>query len=230
MKGLMRHINNNLGNFNKINLIDFENVSKDKIVKDIVNDPLNLNIFFFNGCIYSNDFYKLTSNSVALNYYIISLEVEDQLIDHLLLYYLGALSNDSLLSNIKFNIVSKDTHFYKLRKYINTINIDNIGLNYISDINGKFIYSLSNYIINNNYIHNNTCLFKKEFQMIFGNFFKLRNKVINNEEIDKLINILLELEFITLNPETDNTSEYYTINLIKIKQENRRLRKQARAK
>lgn len=46
----------------------------------------------------------------------------------------------------------------------------------------------------------------------------------------KLINILLELEFITLNPETDNTSEYYTINLIKIKQENRRLRKQARAK
>lgn len=214
--------------FNNINLIDFENVSKDNMLKNIINDPLNINIFFFNGCIYSNEFYKLISNSNSLNYYVVTLEIESQLIDHLLLYYLGTLSQNNLFKNMNFNIISKDTHFYKLQKYIYN-NIKVIGLNYISNTSDKFIYSLSNYIINNNYIHNQTCLFKREFATVFGNFFKMKKKQMNDKELDNLINTLLELGFVKFYPETDNMSAYYTFNLVKIKQENRRLRKQARA-
>ena len=57
----------------------------------------------------------------------------------------------------------------------------------------------------------------------------MKKKQMNDKELDNLINTLLELGFVKFYPETDNMSAYYTFNLVKIKQENRRLRKQARA-
>ena len=216
----------------EINLIDYENINGDiALVKKIIKEPNSVNIFYFNGCEYSNIFFK-TMNSLissAYNniYYMITMDVESQLVDHLMLYYAGVLSEacKDYLFNVHINLVSKDTHFYKVQKYISDTNINTKGINYVHNKDDKFILSISKYIINNKYINNRTAIKSDEFNSIFGNFFKMRNKEITKENMNNLLNKLIDLEFLEYNPETNNYSEYYTFNLTNVKQELRRLKK-----
>ena len=216
----------------EINLIDYENINGDiALVKKIIKEPNSVNIFYFNGCEYSNIFFK-TMNSLissAYNniYYMITMDVESQLVDHLMLYYAGVLSEacKDYLFDVHINLVSKDTHFYKVQKYISDTNINTKGINYVHNKDDKFILSISKYIINNKYINNRTAIKSDEFNSIFGNFFKMRNKEITKENMNNLLNKLIDLEFLEYNPETNNYSEYYTFNLTNVKQELRRLKK-----
>ena len=216
----------------EINLIDYENINGDiALVKKIIKEPNSVNIFYFNGCEYSNIFFK-TMNSLissAYNniYYMITMDVESQLVDHLMLYYAGVLSEacKDYLFDVHINLVSKDTHFYKVQKYISDTNINTKGINYVHNKDDKFILSISKYIINNKYINNRTAIKSDEFNSIFGNFFKMRNNEITKENMNNLLNKLIDLEFLEYNPETNNYSEYYTFNLTNVKQELRRLKK-----
>lgn len=216
----------------EINLIDYENINGDiALIKKLVKAPNSVNIFYFNGCEYSNIFFKTINSliSSAYNniYYMITMDVESQLVDHLMLYYAGVLSEacKDYLFDVHINLVSKDTHFYKVQKYISDTNINTKGMNYIENKDDKFILSISKYIINNKYINNRTAIKSDEFDSIFGNFFKMRNKEITKENMNNLVNKLLDLEFLEYNPETNNYSEYYTFNLTNVKQELRRLKK-----
>lgn len=212
----------------EINLIDYENINGDiALVKKIVKEPNSINIFYFNACEYSNIFFKTMNNLTVYNniYYMITMETESQLVDHLMLYYAGVLSEacKDYIFDVHINLVSKDTHFYKVQKYISELNTK--GMNYIDNKDDKFILSISKYIINNKYINNRTAIKADEFGSIFNNFFKMRNKEVTKENMNNLVNKLVDLEFLEYNPETNNYSEYYTFNLTNVKQELRRLKK-----
>ena len=214
----------------EINLIDYENITGDiALIKKLVKEPNSINIFYFNACEYSNIFFKTVNNLTSYNniYYMTTMETESQLVDHLMLYYAGVLSEvcKDYLFDVHINLVSKDTHFYKVQKYISDITINAKGMNYIDNKDDKFILSISKYIINNKYINNRTAIKSNEFDSIFGNFFKIKNKKITKENMNNLINKLVDLEFLEYNPETNNYSEYYTFNLTNVKQELRRLKK-----
>lgn len=214
----------------EINLIDYENITGDiALIKKLVKEPNSINIFYFNACEYSNIFFKTVNNLTSYNniYYMTTMETESQLVDHLMLYYAGVLSEvcKDYLFDVHINLVSKDTHFYKVQKYISDITINAKGMNYIDNKDDKFILSISKYIINNKYINNRTAIKSNEFDSIFGNFFKMKNKKITKENMNNLINKLVDLEFLEYNPETNNYSEYYTFNLTNVKQELRRLKK-----
>lgn len=214
----------------EINLIDYENITGDiSLIKKLVKEPNSINIFYFNACEYSNIFFKTVNNLTSYNniYYMTTMETESQLVDHLMLYYAGVLSEvcKDYLFDVHINLVSKDTHFYKVQKYISDITINAKGMNYIDNKDDKFILSISKYIINNKYINNRTAIKSDEFDSIFGNFFKMKNKKITKENMNNLINKLVDLEFLEYNPETNNYSEYYTFNLSNVKQELRRLKK-----
>lgn len=214
----------------EINLIDYENITDDiALIKKLVKEPNSINIFYFNACEYSNIFFKTVNNLTSYNniYYMTTMEAESQLVDHLMLYYAGVLSEvcKDYLFDVHINLVSKDTHFYKVQKYISDITINAKGMNYIDNKDDKFILSISKYIINNKYINNRTAIKSNEFDSIFGNFFKMKNKKITKENMNNLVNKLVDLEFLEYNPETNNYSEYYTFNLTNVKQELRRLKK-----
>lgn len=214
----------------EINLIDYENITGDiALIKKLVKEPNSINIFYFNACEYSNIFFKTMNNLTSYNniYYMTTMEAESQLVDHLMLYYAGVLSEacKDYLFDVHINLVSKDTHFYKVQKYISDITINAKGMNYIDNKDDKFILSISKYIINNKYINNRTAIKSDEFDSIFGNFFKMKNKKITKENMNNLVNKLVDLEFLEYNPETNNYSEYYTFNLTNVKQELRRLKK-----
>lgn len=214
----------------EINLIDYENITGDiALIKKLVKEPNSINIFYFNACEYSNIFFKTVNNLTSYNniYYMTTMEAESQLVDHLMLYYAGVLSEvcKDYLFDVHINLVSKDTHFYKVQKYISDITINAKGMNYIDNKDDKFILSISKYIINNKYINNRTAIKANEFDSMFGNFFKMKNKKITKENMNNLVNKLVDLEFLEYNPETNNYSEYYTFNLTNVKQELRRLKK-----
>lgn len=210
---------------NTVNLIDFENLSDNhSIINELLKEN-SINVFFFNGCIYANDFFKLMHNQHKEVYYVVTTETSSQLVDHLMVYYSGFLAPLELGNKIKFNLVSKDSGFYKLQKYINNKNISAKGMNFLEKKDDKFILSIAKYMINNRYINHNTAIKKDEFETIFGNFFKLRNKEITDQNVNNLINRLLDLDFLEFHPETNNYSEYYSINLVNAKQELRRLKK-----
>lgn len=211
--------------FNTVNLIDFENLSDNhSIINELLKEN-SINVFFFNGCIYANDFFKLMHDQHKEVYYVVTTETSSQLVDHLMVYYSGFLAPLELGCKIKFNLVSKDSGFYKLQKYINNKNISAKGMNFVEKKDDKFILSIAKYMINNRYINHNTAIKKDEFETIFGNFFKLRNKEITDQNINNLVNKLLDLDFLEYHPETNNYSEFYSINLVNAKQELRRLKK-----
>ena len=206
-----------------INLIDYENVENcHDLLKEFLDEG-NINIFFFNGNIYANSYYKLISNSKSYNFSVITLKTESQLVDHLLMYYLGLLCTVTE-NNVKINIISKDSHFYKVREEIHDNRVHNIGMTYVQDKDLRYIYSLTDYIIKNKYINDETCIFKSEVSTIFKNFFKMRNKPLTDKFINNLIDTLIENKFVEHYPETATYSEYFKFNMDNVKKENLRLK------
>lgn len=213
-----------------INLIDYENIcNDDKMIQEILKEENTINIFFFNSCIYSNKFFKTMRNINTACFYVTTSETNSQLIDHLIMYYAGAITsinpfNDDVYTTT-LSIVSKDSHFYKIKKYISSPKILIKGMDYIEDKDDKFVISVAKYLINNRYINNNTAIKKDEFRIIFKNFFKLRNKQMNEDNLNNLIDRCTSLGFLTHHEETCTYSEYYSVNIVTVKQELRRLKK-----
>lgn len=191
-------------NLTKINLIDFENLAGDKqCLKDLLSDESCVNVFFYNATKYSNQFYMVDRESQSTNLQVITTTTANQLIDHMIVYYLGVLTS---LSNITYNIVSKDSGYYSFIYELGMNNVNIIGYEkYFLNKQKRFELSLAKYICELRI--NTTKYFTfRELKNIFKGFrdFKYR--------FNDLLNSLIELNLVKKFDETEHSSEYYLIN------------------
>ena len=197
-------------NIKRINLIDYENICDNKLLiqNHIIDDDNVINIFFFNACIYSNNYYSLIKDSKSINLQIISLEVANQLIDHLLIFYLGALV--ARYPGKKYKIYSRDSGYYP---FITNLNYSNVKIcSLTKPIKRGYKYSLGKYILNNPDITESKYFTKTDFIGLFKEFYP--NRTFNSRTISSIIGELTKFEFIS-NVKMDS-KKYYRFCLKKI--------------
>lgn len=182
-----------LSNINKINLIDYENVCDNKLLIDNhLAEAGQINIFFFNACICSNNYYGLLKKNESINLQIVSLEAANQLVDHMLVFYLGALIGHFPTNN--YTIFSKDSGY---RAFISNLNYPNIKIaNIDKPIKKQYKYSLAKYILENPDIVESKYFTKNEFRSLFTKFYN--GKKFNSRSLGSLINELIKFEFIDM--------------------------------
>lgn len=191
-----------------INLIDFENLvhNFDILRPELVKDN-TVNIFFYNACIYSNDFFKIAKCTNNINLQVLTYECANQLVDHLITFYLGSLV--SAFPDKNYNIISKDTGFYHFVNNLNISKIKIIGLdNYIKNPEDRYRYSLSKYIVSNHILEKRNIIKREEFKDVFAGFFK--KEIINNVKIDDLIKNLIKFNIVE---KVENGFNWYKFNL-----------------
>lgn len=176
-----------------INLIDYENISDNKLlINNHINDKNTLNIFFYNACIYSNNYYNLTKDSKSINFQILSKEAADQLIDHMLIFYLSIINYK--FPDKKIKIFSNDSGFYP---FIKSLKCNNIKISELKkSIKRGYKYSLAEYILNHGEITESKYFYKSDFKKLFSDFYKDKNKKINKNTINNLISELCRFNFI----------------------------------
>lgn len=199
-----------LGEGISINLIDYENLSKSIYLKPYITENNNgLNIFFYNACIYSNNYYKFIRNIPNINnYQVLTYTVKDQLIDNLIVYYLGILSGK--YPNNKYTIVSNDSGYSRFIETLDSQNIKTYSPDYaIQSAEARFNYSLCKYL-NSKDIKNNTCYKLDDLKHLLNGFVKNKSNVLDIIKSAEKLELLdmIELEHIT----------YYSFNLNKIKE------------
>ena len=183
-----------MSNVTTINLIDFENVKKDKkLLDEHINNDNTLNIFFYNAIHHSNEFFSTIKGCTNINLQVQIFECANQLVDHLITYYLGAIR--AAYPDMKFNIISRDTGFYGFIGFLNTKNIKGVGINYIDDKELRYKFSLCKYIITNNILLHRNCIATHELKKFFNNFYP--NGMSNKDEVD-LLESLIKFEMVTL--------------------------------
>lgn len=210
-------------NFNpsKINIIDFENVVGKIDVKEI-NKEDTVNIFVYNATIYSNNFFKTILEIKVPNIQILTHTVGDQLVDHLITYYLGVLHTK--YPEKEYSIISRDTGFSAFINMMN--NTKSIGLKEIRPKevvfkekneptpDEKFKYCLFDYISRNSVLNVRSTIPRKEFKPVFEPFYAKKNKVLDNKEIDHLIDKLIGYGVVEFAPR--NNIHYYRFDMFKI--------------
>lgn len=198
----LEDILNTFSYIDTINLIDYENVSDNKMLSENhLKDENMINIFFFNACIYSNNYYSFIKSSKSINIQIISLEAADQLIDHLIVFYLGVLM--SKFPNKNYKLYSRDNGYHP---FINTLKYPNITMAGLTKSRRGHKYSLAKYILNNAEITESKYFGKNEFRRLFSDFYT--TKKLNSHTIAVTINELLRYEFIE-RIEMDGNGNYY---------------------
>lgn len=182
-----------MNNVHNINIIDFENMRDDlDILKKYIDNEDTINIFFYNACIYSNKFFKIIKYTNNINLQVLTYEVENQLVDHLLVFYLGALMG--AFPDKHFTVISKDFGFYPFVNSISRGNIDIVPGTYINDKEERYKYSLCNYIVNNNYLKIRDCVIREEFKCIFDKWYD--DRPITSNMIDDIINKLIQYQLL----------------------------------
>lgn len=171
-----------------VNLIDFENMKDANLNKYIKEEDIN--IFFYNATIHSNKFYKFTKNFKNTTIQVLIYDCIDQLVDNLIIYYLGRLQ--SKYPNKKYNIISKDTGFYRFIDYLNPANTKCIGMEFLHNKEDRFKYSLCKFISTTKLSHRNMVSLI-EIPEIFQSFY---DKPMTQEIIDDLFKSLNKFELI----------------------------------
>lgn len=210
-------------NFNplKINIIDFENVVGKIDIKEI-NKEDTVNIFVYNATIYSNNFFKTILGIKVPNIQILTHTVGDQLVDHLITYYLGVLHTK--YPEKEYSIISRDTGFSAFINMMN--NTKSIGIKELTPKEAvfkekneptpdeKFKYCLFDYISRHSVFNIRTTISRKEFKPVFEPFYAKKNKVLDNKEIDHLIDKLIGYGVVEFAPR--NNIHYYRFDMFKI--------------
>lgn len=176
-----------------INLIDFENVSdSDFDTLSHANRKNAINIFFYNSCIYSNDFFKFIKKSENMNLQVLTHHCGNNLVDNIILFYLSSLI--TLYPDKEYVIISEDRAFYEFVDAINRPNVTAVGrLKMLKNRTDRYKYSLFKYILNNNIIMHRNVIKVSELDAIFADFFKNGNKT---PDIPGLIKHLTEFKVI----------------------------------
>ena len=178
-------------NIKVINLIDFENVGWDKdLLYKYINNENTLNIFFYNALHHSNEFFNVIKGSTNINLQVQTFESANQLADHLITYYLGAVRAN--FPDMKFNIISRDTGFYGFISSLCTDKVKGVGINYIDDKELRFKYCLCKYIIDNNLFISRNCIAVRELEKFFSKFYN-RTKM-NQTDIENLYNTIIKFD------------------------------------
>lgn len=197
--------------FDNINLIDFENMVDDTTLKGQITGENTINIFFYNACIYSNQFFKLINGiENTINIQILTYNVADQLVDSLILYYFGVLV--TTYPDLTFNFISYDRVFFN---FVDNIDMDNVklgGRTLLKDKEERFKYCIFKFMKNSNILKNRKCVVKHDFYTIFNEFF---NNNLNNSEIDHLIDRFQNWNVVEI--VTRGEFEYYKFNMNEIK-------------
>ena len=200
-----------LTNIKCVNLIDFENFADDASVLDnYVQDENTVNVFFFNVVRYSNNFYLLDKDSKSINFQIPTMNVASQLVDHMLVYYLGVLT--AINSKLQYNLISKDSGYYM---FINELDLNNVNIigfeNYFVDKEKRFEISLARYISELR-IDSMKALNERDMKNIFRAFMDRVRKLPTQKNYEELFKSLIELRLIKYYEATSSSSEYYMIN------------------
>lgn len=195
----------------KINLIDYENVCDNKMLSNNhIKDENVINIFFFNACIYSNNYYSLIKDSKSINIQITSTEAANQLIDHTLIFYLGVLI--SRFPTKQYRIYSKDTGYLP---FITNLNYSNIKMAKLGKSSSKhgYKYALAKYILSHPDIRASKYYTKGDFRGLFKSFSP--GKKYNARTLSNLINELIRFQFIEM---VKVDERYYRFCLNKIEE------------
>ena len=201
-----------LPNIKTINLIDFENVRKERSLLDkYINKENTLNVFFYNAMYHSNDFFSTIKGSTNINLQVQIFECADQLVDHLITYYLGAIRAN--FPNMKFNIISKDSGFYGFIGSLCSANVKGIGIKYIEDKELRYKFSLCKYIMENTLFNHRDCIASHELGKLFANFY---GKFLTNEDIEDLINSLVKFDMVSIT--NKGTFKWLKFNMSNIKE------------
>lgn len=180
-------------NIKEINLIDFENVQNNpELLTDYLNNQSVVNIFFYNATIHSNAYYKITMNSTSRNFQVLTMEVGDQLVDHLITFYLGIFT--TMMPYVKYNIISTDTGFSAFGHFMG-VNV--IGSAFVEN-DDKFKYCLCKYVSNNREIRNGMNIAQNEFNKIIDNFYAIKDKKASARNRKDVTEILIDLKIVKL--------------------------------
>lgn len=164
-----------------INLIDFENINTSEALNKYINGE-NFNIFFYNACLYSNNFYKIIRNSPAINFQILTYNTGDQLVDKIIIYYLGILSK----FNKKLNIVSRDAGYNAILKNINN---KNISIDNIENKEVGFVRMLCSYLLKNRYVIKDKKYYNRaDLKSIIENWYNNKDdRYLTDSNLDSII-------------------------------------------
>lgn len=168
----------------KINLIDFENVCSRPDIYEPVLEEENVNIFFYNALKYSDKFYSATRKSNAINIKILTFEVAQELVDHMLVFYLGALN--AVKPDIEYAILSKDLGYYRFIENLEFDNIKCVGVNYIQDKDTRYKYCICKFVADSK-LQTRNLVTLSEARELFKGFFK---NDPTNEDFNNVIKIL----------------------------------------
>lgn len=182
-------------NVDTINLIDFENVSaKSEDIRPIIIKENTVNVFFYNACNFSNHFFKEIRNIRNINLQVLTYKAAPQLIDHMIVFYLGALHN--VLPNKTYNIITRDTGYCHFVESMNKNNINVVGVKRFKNADDRFKYSLLKYLMNNNRLNNRNCIVKFEFAEILDGFYKNKPDEV---EVSRIIEKLCSYGVLSIN-------------------------------
>lgn len=188
-----------------INLIDFENVVGSDILDPYLKNPRCINIFFYNALLYSNDYYKAVKDSKSNNFQIITMEKGDQLVDHLISFYLGIFITNMPSKN--YNIISRDSGYLNFVHFIGMENIRTIGTGYIPSSKKKFDYSVCNFFANNKELREGIAFSETDLTKQIDSFYNQRDKRPTVQNYRDVIDLLVN--YSVLNREG---SKLYSIN------------------
>lgn len=163
-----------------INLIDFENINTSEALNKYINGE-NFNIFFYNACLYSNNFYKIIKNSPAINFQILTYNAGDQLVDKIIIYYLGILSK----FDKKLNIVSRDAGY---STFLENINNKSISIDNIENKEVGFVRMLCSYLLKNRYVKDKKYYTRADLKSIIENWYNNKDdRYLTDSNLDSII-------------------------------------------
>lgn len=204
-------------NPSRINLIDFENIvgtSSKNLIDGVLVDNDSLNIFVFNSLLYSHNFYSSIKNSTTYNLQLLSFKAANQLVDNLIIFYLGIITSHFPCKT--YTIISNDTGYNSLIETLGMKNISIINGNWNSDAATRYKISLASYMKNQTKLGDGSCTYRENILNNFNGFIKngSRKKSRYKAEED-LIDSLCDFKFIVPHYDefNDNEVSYYEINM-----------------
>lgn len=196
----------------KIYFIDYENVVDQSELLSDLNNEGQMNVFFFNATLYSNDYYKLMRRlNKSVNYQVMTFEVVSQLVDHLITFYLGAVY--SHLPEKDYTIVSRDRGYVPLVENLNCPNIKIKGID-LQDKAKYYKISLAKYIMDHANTYNSYTT--NALQDLFKGFYAERGEELDRNNLQDLTKNLVRFKFMIRIDK--GGMEFYKVNSTKVRE------------
>lgn len=174
----------------KVNLIDYENIEKDRRLEKFASNEDEVNIFFYNAEVHSNNFFAFAKSINTNIIQVLTYDSANDLVDRMIIFYLSGL----LLAypDKEYSIISKDLSFYRFIENLGYDNIKCIGINYITDGDTRYKYCLCKYIADTRENHRNM-IATHEVDKFFKDF---AGHKLNQHDVDNLLKAFDKYELV----------------------------------